>query len=157
MEKSDKDKEERACGKCAVHIRGVGVTAELWPQCGVSPELWLCCVGRSWLRRLSCCRLLPSLCLTGTAEDAAAELAKERKGEEAATVLPVPQSHPPAVPLTEGGFASFSLPLDFAQQKWLRYLQTGTLASAKIFMSFRAKSSSTAGFKERSEDKHKEL
>lgn len=34
-------------------------------------------------------------------------MGKDRKGGEAASVLPVPGSHPPALLLIKGGFASF--------------------------------------------------
>ena len=105
----------------------------------------------SWLRRLPCCHIQPSLCLAVSAKDAARVLGlgKERKRGEGACILPVPGSYPPALPLTKGGFASFSPLLYFGQQNWLWYLQTGTLVSAKIFVGFRAKLSFKAGFKER--------
>lgn len=96
--------------------------------------------GTSQLCRLSCCCLLPSLRLTASAKEAAAGVpgvGKERKGREAACVLTVPGSHPPALTLTKGGFASFSLLLYSVQQKMAVVSANRHLASAKIFAGFR--------------------
>jgi len=118
----------------------------------VSPELWLCRVGH--VLALWAVLLLPPtipvphrLCERCCYQSAWP--GKERNEVEAICVLPMPGSHPPPLPLTKGGLASFSLLLYFGQQQRLWYLQTGTPASAKIFVGFRAKSSFKAGLRER--------
>lgn len=90
------------------------MTAELWPQHGVSSESWLC---------VQALQAVLMLCLTISAPDKpwekcscqAACLGKERK-REGTYFLPVLESHLSALLLTKGGFASPPSPVLWAAE-----------------------------------------